>query len=699
MAIMVQAKAHIQMERDSSEAVSRLGELQVRVPSGTAQPSSLSGHHHHQGLGHHDMARIQGKAEARTSSETYDQLDRDVLELSELSEVGNMKESEVVRSESLRAQIRDLDNENQAQQQLYHEKTAKLQAELDALTESRACIQRDQDALKTKLGELEESTLNERQSRRHGQESEQESKQQREKEKQREMEEEKKRVREKEREKEREEEREKEKERERQRQAAHLAVEASERAERRRHYEMCLSLRGTFCTMARLRGGLRPDTHATATTTTTPITPMETETTTGTPTTAASHTTIATTTTVRDREGQAVCEFVMTGGGRELRVTRWDKSAVPSQPRRPRHDTFTLDGIFGAEATSEAVFDEAVRPMVWAALGGRHAVVLAYGASGTGKTYTVTALRRLIVGMLLDEVEDVAVVEPGGEENDNKRRMMMSYIEVGKGEKAEEVVDLFSHWQQPNTDKGHHGRNHQSVATSTSNNNNVGWDKTSQAIPITSWEEASRHITQGDEKRRTSPTRQNAVSSRSHALFTLSLDMPGDGDGNGNGGSITLVDLAGNESLADTGAPSSSSSRTTSVASSNSKNGTAFRDTAYINTSLSNLKTFIGALGGGGGRRGQVSRASAPDALTRALAAKLGVSVGGTGKGPGGTDDGDDNGAGGVVVLLVVTVDLLGDERAVQQAVRTLEFAREAAAAAVPAQGKRVKARKGEENS
>lgn len=51
--------------------------------------------------------------------------------------------------------------------------------------------------------------------------------------------------------------------------------------------------------------------------------------------------------------------------------------------------TFTFDIVFGTDSTQVDVYNETARPIVEKVLAGYNGTILAYGQTGTGKTYTM----------------------------------------------------------------------------------------------------------------------------------------------------------------------------------------------------------------------------------------------------------------------------------------------------------------------
>lgn len=62
---------------------------------------------------------------------------------------------------------------------------------------------------------------------------------------------------------------------------------------------------------------------------------------------------------------------------------------------------FTPHHVFGPNETDDAVYDASVSPLVAHALAGGASTVIAYGATGAGKTHSMTAVQRLAAAALL----------------------------------------------------------------------------------------------------------------------------------------------------------------------------------------------------------------------------------------------------------------------------------------------------------
>jgi kinesin family protein 3/17 len=132
-----------------------------------------------------------------------------------------------------------------------------------------------------------------------------------------------------------------------------------------------------------------------------------------------------------------------------------------------------------------------------------------------------------------------------------------------------------------------------------------------QAFPVNSVEEMESYMALGNKSRSVAATQMNAQSSRSHSIFTITIEsiLPtiGGGDSEGEGhivaGKLHLVDLAGSERQSKTGAQ-----------------GDRLKEAAKINLSLSALGNCIAALVDG--KRGHVPYRDSK--LTRLLQDSLG---------------------------------------------------------------------------
>lgn len=88
---------------------------------------------------------------------------------------------------------------------------------------------------------------------------------------------------------------------------------------------------------------------------------------------------------------------------------------IPSRPDQAAQATFTFkfDAVLGPDSTQEDVFNAAAQPAVDALLSGYNAAVIAYGPTGSGKTYTMEGREGVLRGVCPRAFE-VRADRPGG---------------------------------------------------------------------------------------------------------------------------------------------------------------------------------------------------------------------------------------------------------------------------------------------
>jgi len=231
------------------------------------------------------------------------------------------------------------------------------------------------------------------------------------------------------------------------------------------------------------------------------------------------------------------------------------------QDGRKQDHSFTFDRIFAPTSTQQDVFGE-ISQLVQSALDGYKVCVFAYGQTGSGKTYTMVGGDGSNRGMIPLSVEQIF----GAAEKLRMRgwefTMDTSYLEIYN----ETIRDLL------NANSGQKLEiKHNSDGTT-----NVTHLKT---VRINSIEQVERVIDKANGNRACSATNANAQSSRSHSVFSLHLSGTNESTAQKSHGILHLIDLAGSERLAHSGAT-----------------GDRLKETQAINKSLSSLGDVISAL-------------------------------------------------------------------------------------------------------
>ncbi|CAD5168566.1 unnamed protein product [Musa acuminata subsp. malaccensis] len=276
------------------------------------------------------------------------------------------------------------------------------------------------------------------------------------------------------------------------------------------------------------------------------------------------------------------------------------KDCVTIVPGKPQVQigthSYTFDHVYGSTGSpSYAMFDECVAPLVDGLFQGYNATVLAYGQTGSGKTYTMgtgckdgsqTALIPQVMNALFCKIETM--------KNQAEFQLRVSFIEILK----EEVRDLLDGSSATKLEaiNGQAGKltvpGKPPVQIREASNGVITLSGSTE-IFVNTQKEMAACLEQGSLNRATGSTNMNNQSSRSHAIFTITLEQMRK-LGPVTTGSVQiedmnedylcaklhLVDLAGSERAKRTGS-----------------DGLRFKEGVHINKGLLALGNVISALG------------------------------------------------------------------------------------------------------
>ncbi|GFP89555.1 chromosome-associated kinesin kif4 [Phtheirospermum japonicum] len=239
---------------------------------------------------------------------------------------------------------------------------------------------------------------------------------------------------------------------------------------------------------------------------------------------------------------------------------------------------FTFDNIFGSKTSpSSSIFDDCVAPLVDALFHGYNGTVLAYGQTGSGKTYTMgTNYNGEEHGSgVIPKVMNTIFSKAETMKESAEFLIRVSFIEIFK----EEVFDLLD----PKTT----GPARVPIQIRERASGGITLAGVTEA-EVRTKEEMASYLLQGSLCRATGSTNMNTQSSRSHAIFTISMEQrrlthSSAGDDVGDDvlvAKLHLVDLAGSERAKRTGA-----------------DGTRLQEGIHINKGLLALGNVISALG------------------------------------------------------------------------------------------------------
>ncbi|XP_039981327.1 kinesin-like protein KIF3C isoform X2 [Xiphias gladius] len=264
----------------------------------------------------------------------------------------------------------------------------------------------------------------------------------------------------------------------------------------------------------------------------------------------------------------------------------------PRAPASEPQKTFTFDAVYDSNSKQRDLYDESVRPLIDSVLAGFNGTIFAYGQTGTGKTYTMQGAwldpeKRGVIPNAFDHI----FTHISRSQSDKQYLVRASYLEIYR----EEIRDLLD----PN-----HGTARALDLRESPETGVYVRDLTSCVCK--SIKEIEEVMNVGNQARAVGATDMNEHSSRSHALFLITVEcsQPGpDGRKHIRVGRLNLVDLAGSERQAKTGVQ-----------------GERLKEAAKINLSLSALGNVISALADG--RSGHVPYRDSK--LTRLLQDSLG---------------------------------------------------------------------------
>lgn len=227
--------------------------------------------------------------------------------------------------------------------------------------------------------------------------------------------------------------------------------------------------------------------------------------------------------------------------------------------------TFTFDAVYDWNSKQQDLYDETVHDLVDSVLQGFNGTIFAYGQTGTGKTFTMQGVKgnQELWGVIPRSFEQVFGHISRSE--NQQYLVRASYLEIYQ----EEIRDLLS--------------KDQSKRLELKERPDTGvYVKDLSSFVTKSVREIEHVMNVGNQNRSVGATNMNEHSSRSHAIFIITVEcseVGADGENHIRVGKLNMVDLAGSERQAKTGAT-----------------GDRFKEATKINLSLSALSNVISAL-------------------------------------------------------------------------------------------------------
>lgn len=205
---------------------------------------------------------------------------------------------------------------------------------------------------------------------------------------------------------------------------------------------------------------------------------------------------------------------------------------VPRSGKKTKDQVFAFDRIFDDNTDQREVYEGTTKQLLDSVLDGYNATVFAYGATGCGKTHTITGTAQqpgiifLTMQELFEKIQDRS--------EDKVTEVTMSYLEIYN----ETIRDL--------------------LVPGGSKQGLMLREDLNQAVTVsglTSYhpkdvQEVMDMIVQGNEYRTVSPTEANATSSRSHAVLQINVAQRDRNAGPSEPhtmATLSIIDLAGSE--------------------------------------------------------------------------------------------------------------------------------------------------------
>ncbi|KAG5485389.1 hypothetical protein LSCM4_06026 [Leishmania orientalis] len=247
-------------------------------------------------------------------------------------------------------------------------------------------------------------------------------------------------------------------------------------------------------------------------------------------------------------------DCIVIDGCAHTRSSMHTSAAVPaSQPTRAttRPYQFSVDQVFNTHASQIEVYEQSCKRIVEGVFHGINGSILAYGATGSGKTHTMFGSTMSAAGIVYQAVQDVFAEKERLEEEEGKRvRIKCSFLEVYN----EDVFDLLakpigecgSGGAKPSASGGSGAsarevkrvplqvREASGMTTFTpadfdtdeceSSNGGLHIHGLTHIFPET-LEDFARSIEHGHAQRFVAVTGANSQSSRSHAIITVEVEV------------------------------------------------------------------------------------------------------------------------------------------------------------------------------
>jgi len=210
-----------------------------------------------------------------------------------------------------------------------------------------------------------------------------------------------------------------------------------------------------------------------------------------------------------------------------------------------REAEFAFNRVFEPMAAQDDVYETAARPIIHSVINGVNGAIIAYGQTGSGKTHTMMGPRgaQALIDGDFDDSELGLVpralleLQAHARQSEGAVQLRVSYVEVYQ----ERIIDLLS-VVKPSSQRGRQIQKHKETGL---------WVSEVVETPVESAREALEIMRTGNKRRTKASTEMNQDSSRSHAIFIVTVTNATDATSQ-RFAQLYLADLAGSERVGKT---------------------------------------------------------------------------------------------------------------------------------------------------
>ncbi|CAG8631502.1 24688_t:CDS:2 [Cetraspora pellucida] len=179
-----------------------------------------------------------------------------------------------------------------------------------------------------------------------------------------------------------------------------------------------------------------------------------------------------------------------------------------------KRQIFQFDHVFAPESTQQEVYERAIGNMITKFLEGYNVTILAYGQTSSGKTHTMgtaddSTLPPESKGIIPRTMNSLFSLVNSGQYKSHKFSIKVSFIEIHN----EDLIDLLGEGNEEERPP---------VMIREDSRGNIYWTGL-QELKVNNVDEVMDHLSRGSLNRQVGVTDMNSKSSRSHAIFSVTM--------------------------------------------------------------------------------------------------------------------------------------------------------------------------------